>query len=116
MRFIADENFDARIIKALRVRFNELDIITVQELGLIETDDPIILEVAGQYSRILLTHDAKTMPMYAYERMRNALPMPGLIVVHDQTPLNRAIEDMSLILGAGQPKDFENQVIFVPWQ
>jgi hypothetical protein len=116
MRFIADENFDARIVKALRLQIPDFDIVLVQQFGLIETDDRIILEEAAQAGRVLLTHDVNTMPRYAFERIHAGQSMPGVIVVHDQTPLNRAIEDLAIVIGAGQPDDFENQVFFVPLQ
>jgi hypothetical protein len=35
--------------------------------------------MGGTAERILLTHDVKTMPGYAYERMVAGLPVPGII-------------------------------------
>lgn len=49
------------------MRLPSLDVVRVQDVGLIETDDPIILEWAAKDRRILLTHDASTVTMYAYD-------------------------------------------------
>ena len=48
-------------------RLPELDIVRVQDLGLKNTDDPVILEWAANEERILLTHDVATITMYAYQ-------------------------------------------------
>jgi len=61
IRFLADENFDHRIVNGLQRRAPNLDITTVQQVGLRTLDDPTVLEWAAREGRILLTHDLATM-------------------------------------------------------
>ena len=44
MRLLTDENFNGAILRGLIRRLPELDIVRVQDVGLMNTDDPEILE------------------------------------------------------------------------
>ena len=44
IRFLADENFDGRILRGLLLQDSTIDVVRVQDVGLIEADDPAILE------------------------------------------------------------------------
>ncbi len=67
---LADENFNNQIMWGILRRRPEIDIVRVQDVGLSETDDRVILEWAAQQGRILLTHDVETMTRYAYDRVQ----------------------------------------------
>ena len=69
LRFAADENFNNDIVRGLRRRKPELDIVRVQEAGLSGAVDPDVLEWAAREGRVLLTHDVATMTRHAYERV-----------------------------------------------
>ncbi|HEY6331851.1 MAG TPA: DUF5615 family PIN-like protein [Blastocatellia bacterium] len=81
MALLFDENIDRDIVRGLELRLPNLDFTTVQEVGLAGREDPEILEWAASNLRILVTHDLKTMPKYAAERIRAGLPMPGVFAV-----------------------------------
>lgn len=69
-RFAADENFDNSVLRGLRLRQPTVDIVRAQDvIGLSGSDDPTLLEWAAAEGRILLTHDASTVPDYAYARI-----------------------------------------------
>ena len=116
MKYAADENFNRRILVGLRARLPELDIIRIQDTEMYQAPDPELLEWVATEKRILLTHDVKTIPAYVYERVRLGQPVPGIIEVHDDTPIGQAIDDLEILIGAGTPQDFENQVKYVPIQ
>ena len=84
VRFLADEDFDGRLLVAfgnLAKEYElEIDVVRVQDVGLIGAGDPSILEWAAANRRVVLTHDRRTMPSYAWERMANGLPMSGVVV------------------------------------
>ena len=40
--------------------------------------------------------------------------MPGVIEVHQDTPIGLAIDELEVVLGAGTPEDFENLVKYIP--
>jgi predicted nuclease of predicted toxin-antitoxin system len=81
MRLLVDENFNGSILRGLIRRLPNLDVVRVQDVGLIHADDPTILAWAANEDRILLTHDVATITTYAYEQVRNGLLMPGVVEV-----------------------------------
>lgn len=114
MRLAADENFDGRILQGLRARLPELDIVRVQDTEMYQSPDDKLLKWLADEGRILLTHDVQTMPQYVYERVTAGLPVLGVIEVHRDTPIGVAIDELEIMIGAGTPEDFENQVKYIP--
>jgi hypothetical protein len=82
--YLADHNFNEDILAALQGRVPSVDIVRVRELGLTKADDPTILERAAQAGLIVLTHDRKTIPKFAYQRVEAGLVMPGVFEVPQQ--------------------------------
>jgi hypothetical protein len=110
MHFAPDENFDGRIIQGLQARLPTLDIIRVQYTAMYQLPDPELLAQLAPQGRILLTHDIRMMLSFVYKRVRAGQPMPGIIEVHRSTPIGQAIDELEILLGAGQSDDFENQI------
>ena len=73
MKFLADENFDNRILHGLIRRIPDVEIVRVQDTELAEGEDPEILAWAAENDYILLTHDYATLADFAYERVANGL-------------------------------------------
>jgi hypothetical protein len=96
-------------------RLPELDLVRVQDVGLMHTDDPVILEWAANEGRILLTHDVATITMYAYERVNKGLPMTGVVEVIATAPIGKIIDDLELFICCSEPEEYENQVLFIPF-
>lgn len=69
MRWLADENFNNDVIRGLRRRMPEIDIVRVQDAGLTGCDDDAVLEWAAGQNRLLLTHDVTTITDRAYRRL-----------------------------------------------
>lgn len=114
LKLLADENFKRQILVGLGRRIGSLDVVRVQDSGLIGAEDPDILAWAAEEHRVLLTHDAGTVPDFAYQRLREDESMPGVIVVPDQMAIGRAIGDLVLILEAGSQRDLEQQILYLP--
>ena len=114
MRFAADENFNGRILAGIQKRLPDVDIVRVQDTDAYQASDPELLEWAAQEDRILLTHDAKTIPGYLYERVRAGLPVPGVIEVKESVSIGQILNELEVLMGAGMPQDFENIVRYVP--
>ena len=111
---VADENFNNDILRGLLRRNPDLDIVRVQDVGLRNTPDPLVLEWAAQNGRVLLTHDRNTITKYAYDRVMEGKRMPGVIEVDRHVPLNIAIEDILLLATASASGDWEGQIIYLP--
>ena len=103
VRFLADENLHDAIVRGLRLRLPEVDIVRVQDIGFRSTDDRAILEWAAAEQRVVLTHDVSTMTGFAHERVRAGKPMPGLFEISDALPLGRVIEDLVLVAECSLP-------------
>ncbi len=97
IRLADDENLNDAITRGLRRRHPVIDIVRVQDAGLSGTDDPTILQWAAEQGRVLLTHDVSTMTKYAYERLRNGQPMPGVFEVIRTSPIAQVIDDLLLL-------------------
>jgi hypothetical protein len=96
VRIVADENVNDDIVNGVLVRRPSMDIVRVRDVGLGGTDDPDVLAWAADNDRIVLTHDRKTMPPFAYTRLANGLPMPGMFVVDDWAPVGQVIDELLL--------------------
>lgn len=114
IRFLADENFNGRILRGVRRERPDADILRLQDTPMYEAPDPQVLAWAAQEGRILLTHDIETMVGYANQRISAGLPMPGIIAVRDTIPIGQVIEDLLAVLAASEASDWENLVTFLP--
>jgi predicted nuclease of predicted toxin-antitoxin system len=116
LRFLADENFDNKIVRGLFRRHPAINIVRVQDVGLSGKDDPTVLEWAAQEGCILLTHDVATITRYAYDRVRQGQTMPGVIEISSSdTPIGQVIEDVLLLVECSQPEDLKSQILYLPW-
>lgn len=113
-RLAADENFNGRILRAFLRRCPGLDVVRMQDTELAGLPDPDVLEWAAGERRIVLSHDVKTLPKYAYERVTTGLPMPGLFVVHDWAPAGIVLDDLAILVQCSDPAEHEGRVIFIP--
>lgn len=114
LRLAADENFNNDIVRGVRRRCPAVDIVRVQDAGLSSADDPTVLEWAAEAGRVLLTHDVATMTRYAYDRVREGRPMPGVFEVGRHVPIGVAIEEIVLLAECSLPGEWEGQVRYLP--
>lgn len=115
MRLLADENFNGAIVRGLIRRLPDVDLVRVQDVGLIHADDPTILEWAASEGRILLTHDVATVTRYAYDRVELGLSMPGVVEVIAAASIGQVIDDLELLILCSQSDEYEGQVLYIPF-
>jgi len=115
LRLATDEDFNNRILRGLLRRKPDLDIVRTQDAGLTGGSDAEVLEWAAREDRVLLTHDVTTMKRYVDERTAAGSPMPGVFEVSQQTPIDRAIEDILLLAECSIEGEWEGQVRFLPF-
>lgn len=113
MRFLADENFDDAILQGL-IRRVPVDIVRAVRVGLSGRPDPQVLQWAAQERRVLLTQDHRSMLAYAWQRVEQSLPMPGVCVVPQSVPISIAIDELTLIAECSRDEDWDARVRFVP--
>jgi predicted nuclease of predicted toxin-antitoxin system len=68
---LADENFNNDIIPGLRRRLPDIGLLRVQDVGIAEVGDDVVLEWAADQNRVLLTD-------HAFQRILRGVSMPGV--------------------------------------
>lgn len=114
MRFLADEDFNTRILRGLLRRRSTLDIVRVQDTALFGMSDAEVLEWAAQNGRVLLRHDVNTATKIAYERLRAGEPIAGVIAVPQSTPIGHVIEDILTMADIYSHGELEGRVEYLP--
>jgi hypothetical protein len=112
-QFLADENFNRRILQGLLRQRPELNIIRAQDVKLRNTDDRAVLEWAFQANRVLLTHDVSTITKFSKQRIASGLGTAGIIFIREEAPIGRVIEDVLYLIEHNIDK-WENTTWFVP--
>jgi hypothetical protein len=116
VKLLADENFDNRILRGVKRRKPDADIIRVQDTEMAGAKDPDLLAWAAANDRILLTHDIQTMNGHAYARVEAGLAMPGVVQVDRHRPHGQTIEDLLIFIEASHEGEWEGQVKHVPFR
>jgi hypothetical protein len=114
MRLLLDENFNHHILPGLKLRAPNLDFVIAQRTEFQGVEDSSLLEWAAASDRILVTHDIRTIPKYAYDRVAAGLPIPGVIVIPKTFPIGDAIEELLTIIECSEQNEYENQVVHIP--
>ena len=109
-----DENFSERILDGLRRRMPGLDVVRVQDALGHDIEDPVALAWAASENRVLVTHDNATMPDFVYDRIAVGAPVPGVIIMEQDIGIGLAIEELTLLLEVGEPRDFRDLVRRIP--
>ena len=114
LRLVSDENFNGDIVRGLLRRHPELELVRVQDVGLMQTPDPDILEWAAGQGRVLLSHDVSTVPPAAYQRVADGKPMPGVFIVPDRMPIGQAVDEILFLSLDVDADEWKDQVLFLP--
>jgi Domain of unknown function (DUF5615) len=114
IRFLADEDFDGRIVRGLFLRKSDLDLVRVPDVGLLGASDEKLLEWATDNNRIVLTHDNRTMPRHVRDIINAGLSIPGVIIVDDLASMGVCINDLLVIAECSEPEEWRDVVFYVP--
>jgi hypothetical protein len=114
LRLVSDENFNGDIIRGLRLRLPNLDLVRWLDVGGEGADDAVVLAWAAQNERIVLTHDRTTFPRYAFERVEAGDAMPGVFVVNDRMPIGQAITELLIVDACSEQGEWIDRVLYFP--
>jgi hypothetical protein len=112
--FLVDQNFNEHIADGLIRRNAALGLTHVRDVGLAAATDPVILEWAASNGLVLLTHDRRTIPLHAYDRVSAGLPMPGVFLVHDGMPIGQAIDQLLIASHCLDSSECKDLVTYFP--
>jgi hypothetical protein len=116
VRFLADEDLDAKIIDGMRSREPAIDIVDSKQAGFRGVKDPALLEIAAQQGRILISHDRRTMTRYLRDRLLEGKSSPGLFIVPQRSPIAEIVESLVLIWNASQSTDWLDTITYLPYR
>jgi hypothetical protein len=116
IRFLADEDFNGRIVRGLFLRKKDLDLVRIQDVGLSAAEDEAILEWADEAGRVLLTHDGRTMPKHVRDRLAAGSHVPGVFIVDDLAPIGKCIEDVLLVADCSEQAEWRDTVHYLPFR
>lgn len=114
LRLLIDQDLNQHILRGLRRRVPTLDAVTAYEVGLGEASDPKLLAWAAAEERVIVTHDRKTMPGHAANRVAVGEKMPGVFVVPRRLALNEVIDDLEVIVTCSVAHEWESTVRYLP--
>jgi Domain of unknown function (DUF5615) len=113
IRFQADADLRAPIIKGLKRREPSIAFTTAHEAGLTALDDLSVLGVAASAGRLLVTHDVSTMPE-AFSRFIQDRNSSGVILISQELSYREAIEGLLRVWVTTEAEDWENVLSFLP--
>lgn len=117
LRLATDADVHGAIIRGLRRRQREIDLMRVQDALPEGTADPQILAWAASENRVLITNDRNTMVNIAYERVNAGESLPGLIATTNAQSIGSTINDVLLISENMSEEEVRDQaVIYLPFR
>ena len=114
IKFLTDEDYNSIILRGIMRRVPGLDIVRVQDVGLMNVHDSIVLAWAAREGRVMLTHDVTTLLTEAYKRIAEGLPMPGVLASPQTMAVAPIINDLIFIIEESADDEWEDQVTFLP--
>jgi predicted nuclease of predicted toxin-antitoxin system len=94
--------------------FPDVNMVRAKDVGLAEAEDAELLAWATENRRVLVSCDANTMIDAANERLRQGLPMLGLVLVRQSLAYRVAIEDLAAIALCSEPSEWAGKVTYLP--
>lgn len=117
LRLASDADVHGEIIRGLRRRNPDIDLVRVQDALPLGTPDPAILAWAASENRVLITNDRNTMIGFAWQRVGAGEPVPGLIVTTNEQSIGSTIDDVLLIAEYMPEEEVRDQVIvYMPFR
>jgi len=96
------------------LRMRSVEVLTTQEDGTERLADSDLLDRATELGLVLFTFDDDLL-VEASNRQKLDRPFSGLVYIHLQdVSIGNCIHDLEIIAKAGEPKDLENFVIYLP--
>jgi len=115
LRLLSDEDVHDDIIRGLRRREPNLDLVRAVDVGLDHTPDPLILAWVADHERILITGDLNTMVGFAWSRVQAGDPRPRVLALLENVGVGRVIDDLLLVVLCYAPEEIKDQVLFIPF-
>jgi hypothetical protein len=113
-RFLADNDFNERIVRGVQRREPTIEWLRLREIGLADAPDPEVLAYAAAEGWLVVSHDVNTMPAAAAERLAAGERLSGLFLARQRAPLAPIIESLVVIWSVSEAEEWAGQVRFLP--
>ncbi|CAN5669204.1 hypothetical protein BH23PLA1_BH23PLA1_28850 [soil metagenome] len=111
LRLASDADVHGDILRGLRRRQPDLDLLRTQDVLPNGTTDPEVLAWAAAENRVLITNDRNTMVGFTYQRLAVGAPVPGLIVTTNAQSIGSAIDDILLVVEFLTEDEIKNMAV-----
>jgi len=114
--FQADNDLKRIIVDATLRREPRIDFQTAQATRLDGLDDEAVLRLAASQSRILVSHDKRTMPKALASFVGSGGTSPGVLLVIPQfAAIREVVETLILFWTDDRANDWKNLVAKIPF-
>ena len=115
IRFQADNDLKRIIVDATLRHEPRIDFQTAQAARLDGLDDEAVLRLAASQSRILVSHDKRTMPKALASFVASGGTSPGvMLVISQNAPIRDVVEALILIWADDRADDWKNLIAKIP--
>jgi hypothetical protein len=116
IRFQADNDLKRIIVDATLRHEPRIDFQTAQRTRLDGLDDEAVLRLAASQSRILVSHDKRTMPVALASFIVSGGTGPGvLLVIPQSAPIREVVEALILIWADDRAADWTDLITKIPF-
>jgi predicted nuclease of predicted toxin-antitoxin system len=113
LRLASDADVHGDIIRGLRRRASNIDLVRVQDALPEGATDREVLAWAAAENRVLVTNDRNTMVDFAYRRVAAGESVPGVIVTTNEQSVGSAIDDIELVASLMPEEEIRDRVVVV---
>jgi hypothetical protein len=117
LRLATDADVHGEIIRGLRRRRPDIDLMRAQDALPEGMPDLAVLAWAAAENRILVSNDRNTMVGFAYQRVAAGEAVAGVIATTNEQSIGSTIDDILLIAEYMPEEEIREQVVvFLPFR
>lgn len=113
IRFQADADLRFPIVKGVKRREPLIDFQTANEAGLEGLPDSVVLKIAADDGRLLVSHDVSTMPEN-FASFIEKQSSPGVVLIPQELPYHEAIERLIRLWATSEAETWQNVLFYLP--
>ena len=113
VRFLADANFNRRIIAGVLRRETRVDFLSGEQTNLVGVPDLEVLALAAAETRILVSHDVRTMPA-AFAEFILTKNSAGVLLLSQSLNIGAAITIVCRIWEEATAEEWRNRIAWLP--
>jgi predicted nuclease of predicted toxin-antitoxin system len=114
MKLLADENLSRRVVNAFRRHSSAIQIVRVQEVGLLGRDDTAVLNWAAENDYVLITKDRASIPPLVAHRLETGIPTPYILIIGPGVQLNELLVTIEAIVTFELDTNWQYPIRWIP--